>query len=332
MAEAFSYFTYNNNLERSFLSSLSQILQENNDEQQVELVEDSSQLELVKDDVEGPTGEDHLSFLQNQDEKENDHESLASSTGSESGASAKSGSSSASRTSVKSGSSSASRKSSKSKESSDDENTDFYVQLLSTKFQQPAKKKNKSAKVVPLPTPSTRGKRVQFTPTSTHGDHKSGVKESKEVTSSDEEDDDVKEVDISARGRVEGESSDNENELEALVKQLVLLENEASKAQQFLTFIQQHSCFDKQDQKSVLQFMELIEQEKNSLVLVLSNFSPHVQPLITMMTIAERRLTLLDSTQFITAGSTLHETFLEKQRMLQDVIEQAAAHVYGKRY
>lgn len=323
MAEAFSYFTYNNNLERSFLSSLSQILQENNNEQQIELVEDSSQVELVKDNVDEPTEEDHLSFLQNQDEKENDHESLASSTGSESGASAKSGSSSASRTSVKSGSSSASRKSSKSKESSDDENTDFYVQLLSTKFQQPAKKKKKSAKVVPLPTPSTRGKRVQFTPTST------GVKESK--TSSDEEDDDVKEVDISARGRVEGESSDNENELEALVKQLVLLENEASKAQQFLTFIQQHSCFDKQDQKSVLQFMELIEQEKNSLVLVLSNFSPHVQPLITMMTIAERRLTLLDSTQFITAGSTLHETFLEKQRMLQDVIEQAAAHVYGQR-
>ena len=329
MAEAFSYFTYNNNLERSFLSSLSQILQENKDEQQVELVEDSSQLELVKDDVDEPTEEDHLYFLQNQDEKENDHESVASSTGSESGASAKSGSSSASRTSVKSGSSSASRKSSKSKESSDDENTDFYVQLLSTKFQQPAKKKNKSAKVVPLPTPSTRGKRVQFTPT--HGDHKSGVKESKEVTSSGEEDDDVKEVDISARGRVEGESSDNENELEALVKQLVLLENEASKAQQFLTFIQQHSCFDKQDHKSVLQFMELIEQEKSSLVLVLSNFSPHVQPLITMMTIAERRLTLLDSTQFITAGSTLHETFLGKQRMLQDVIEQAAAHVYGQR-
>ena len=114
------------------------------------------------------------------------------------------------------------------------------------------------------------------------------------------------------------------------MKQLVLLENEGVKAQQFLTFIQQHNCFDKQDYKAVRTFMDMIEQEKHTLTVVLSNYNSQVQQLITMMTIAERRLSLLDSTPYISPGSTLHAAFLEKQRSLQDVIDQGIAHVFGQ--
>jgi hypothetical protein len=315
MAEAFSYFTYNNNnLERSFLSSLSQILQESrheNPDRQIELVEDDSQ---VEDQQSGNEDENSvlLSFLKQQDDDDenrsdkSDDDSTVNEEDAKEEGSSDSGSSSESES---------------QQDQNESEDTDFFVELLSNKFENnPPQQQKKSAKVVPLPAPPSTKKRVQFTP-----GKKMGAKETKNTDEevSDSESEDVKEVNIQ-----ENESTDN-NELEALVKQLVLLENESSKAQQFLNFIQQHNCFDKQDHKAVHHFMELIEQEKNSLVLVLSNYSPQIQPLITMMTIAERRLSLLDSTPFITPGSTLHATFLEKQRMLQNVIEEATSHVYG---
>lgn len=323
MAEAFSYFSYNNNLERSFLSSLSQILQESNDTQEGQN-RDVQLLETDKSDE----NEENMSFLSNSEEKKNSIEGSDTE-------SSKSGSGSSNTSTNISG---------ENQEDLSDDDQDIFVQLLATKLKEKgrdsslkledtssnsnSKKNNKKpGKVVPL---FNKRKRVKFTP-----DHKFTPDDGKmdddiqqnqpNQQTMEEEEEDIKEVDIS------DESTNNDNELEALVKQLVLLENEATKAQQFLTFIQQHNCFDKQDHKAVHNFLELIEQEKNSLVLVLSNYSSHVQPLITMMTIAERRLTLLDSTQFITQNSTLHTTFLEKQRMLQDVIQQATEHVYGQR-
>ena len=273
MAEAFSYFTYNNNLERSFLSSLSQILQENSEEQQSlnneRKVEEVSQLQI---------------------EREEDDDKTVSSD--------------ASNTESDSSDGNGNNDKPNDSEEDDSDNDDLYIKLMKTAKPEP--KETKHAKVVPLPR---QRKQIKFT----HPE-----------SDAEEEEENIKEVDISES------PESNTAELEAIVKQLVLLENEAAKAQQFLSFIQSHTCFDKQDHKAVYHFLELIEEEKKSLIIVLSNYSPQVQPLITMMTIAERRLTLLDSTNLITPGSTLHSTFVEKQRLLQDVIEQAASHVYGR--
>ena len=247
MAEAFSYFTYNNNLEKSFMSTLSQILQESKEDTEHEETlipsgfwKQSSDENTTKSKIE-VVEEDSVSSHSNSATEESEEES---------------------------------------EQSSEAEVVAKVVPLLSLK------------------------KNVQFT-----------EQEQKR------EPDSVKEVNIN--------EDENTSELYALVKQLVLLENEDVKAQQFLAFIQKHECFDKQDYKAVHQFLELIKQEKKSLVLVLSNYGSHIQPLITMMTIAERRLSLLDSTNLITPGSTLHNAFLDKQRALQDIIQQAEELVYS---
>lgn len=286
MAEAFSYFTYNNNLERSFLSSLSQILQESNEHDEHDT---SSRLEILEDEDELVANPKYNIHDQGSVKSDKSNKSNTSGSGSGSGSS----------------SSSHSSKSSQSGDSTDNENEEPFFVHMTTQTKQPSKQKH--AKVVPLSARKAR-------------------KPKKEAffQVSEDEDDNIREVNIP------DSEEKGDSELETIVKQLVLLENEASKAQQFLEFIQKHNCFDKQDHKAVNQFLELIEEEKKSLIVVLSNYSPQMQPLITMMTIAERRLTLLDSTAFITPGSTLHASFLEKQQALQDVIEQASAHVYGK--
>ena len=254
MAEAFSYFTYNNNLEKSFMSTLSQILQESKEDTEHEETlipsgfwKQSSDENTTKSKIE-VVEEDSVSSHSNSATEESEEES---------------------------------------EQSSEAEVVAKVVPLLSLK------------------------KNVQFTE----------QEQKREPDSDTEEESDIKEVNIN--------EDENTSELYALVKQLVLLENEDVKAQQFLAFIQKHECFDKQDYKAVHQFLELIKQEKKSLVLVLSNYGSHIQPLITMMTIAERRLSLLDSTNLITPGSTLHNAFLDKQRALQDIIQQAEELVYS---
>lgn len=158
-------------------------------------------------------------------------------------------------------------------------------------------KKVKGPKVVPLVQPKKPQKKsVQF-----HSN------------------DDVKIINVPAQT-----PNGSKEELYSLVRQLVLLETEELKAQQFLEFVQKHSCFDKQDQLLIRHFLEQLAHEKKSLLIVLTNYGKTVQPLITMMTIAERRLALLDSTNLITPDSSLHESFLEKQQQLQAVIDQAS--------
>jgi len=127
-------------------------------------------------------------------------------------------------------------------------------------------------------------------------------------------------------------ASQNESfeELERLVKQLVLLETEQNKAHECLRFLHTHHCFDKQDYGIVQDFIDQIEQEKRVLTLVLSNYGPRFTPLITMMTIAEQRLTLLDNSPFITPESTLHLNLLKKQQGLQNIIQQASDYLYSQ--
>jgi hypothetical protein len=300
MAENFSYFSYNNNLERSFLSSLSQILQENDEEESTiqELEEEQITPAQLLAALPKHSPATQLRAVQERgketavtpmEEKEDEEDSRSSQSGTQSSESEDS--------------------SSALEDSEKDER--ILVQIQNHK-------KTKSHKIVPLPKGKTeQRRRVQFR--GDVADNKADVLSDSSEEGS-EHSNDIKEVEI----------EEGNNELEALVKQLVLLENEANKAQQLLKFIQQHSCFDKQDHKAIWQFIDMIEQEKKSLVVVLSNFSPQVQPLITMMTISERRLSLLDTCSYITPGSTLHTTFLEKQQSLQDVIDQATVHVYGR--
>lgn len=289
------------------MSSLSQILQDN--EREVELVDESGSANQSQTDV--PSG----FWEQKQNVIEEDEASRAESL-------------EASHVSD--------APDSDSDHGSESNDKNIFV-LLTNNDKSPTKKaqpvvtpRKPYAKVVPLPVPPKKGVKFQTDDEQQTEPSDSEHTQQEESESSASEDDSEQEEDIKEVNVSDSEDSPS-NELEALVKQLVLLENEASKAEQFLTFIQKHSCFDKQDFKTVQQFLELIEQEKKSLILVLSNFSSNMQPLITMMTIAERRLSLLDSTNLITPGSSLHAAFLEKQRLLQDVIEQATAHVYGQR-
>lgn len=291
-AENFSYFSYNNNLEKSFLSSLSQILQESNDDNDdmdsrvVEEIVDQDEFEAPQS-KNGPQPPPRAWLAQSQEDNEEEQEVGVEDSSQVSYQDQEDG-------------------------STDSDNSDEHI------FVQIKSNQKKPSKVVPLPSKVSK-RRVKFQSKKAEVSDES---DSSDSTEGSIDDDDVKEVEI----------GDGDNELEALVKQLVLLENESIKAQQFLQFIQQHNCFDKQDHKAVNHFLDMIEQEKKSLVVVLSNYSPQMQPLITMMTIAERRISLLDSCSFITPGSTLHATFLEKQQSLQDVIDQAASHVYGRKW
>lgn len=359
MAENFSYFSYNNNLERSFLSSLSQILGEttegsDTDNRQVEEVESQAdvgaesifsaaettpapQAQPVTQRLKPPQNPPSKKWvIEEKNSSSNNimHEKKNSGTATLKGSDYQKVSGDESDESDESDVSDVSDESGESEQQNSDSdqsdsdlsNERIFVQLSNPK---------QSSKVVPLTSPKKKQRRVQF----------QYKKEHKAEVSSDDNDqseDDVKEINIAEVSSEDSNQSEDdvkelsigdnpENELEALIKQLVLLENEASKAQQFLQFIQQHSCFDKQDHKAVHHLLDMIEQEKKSLVVVLSNYSPQVQPLITMMTIAERRVSLLDSCSFITPGSTLHATFVEKQRSLQDVIDQATSHVYGRK-
>lgn len=172
------------------------------------------------------------------------------------------------------------------------------------------KKPEKHAKVVPIVS------------------NKKSVKFQKE-----EDEEDIREIEIPDQGAGEEKESSRhpeEEELQGLVRQLVLLETEESKAQQFLEYIQKYNCFDKQDQMLVRHFLEQIYYEKKTLLVVLNNYGTHIQPLITMMSIAERRLTLLDQTNLITPDSTLHTSLVDKQKQLQAIIEEACDHIFRK--
>jgi hypothetical protein len=159
-------------------------------------------------------------------------------------------------------------------------------------------------------------------------------------TEEEEEGYDVKEIDIPSLQGTESKSeyyeitkepSSEQTELSELVRQLVLLDFEESKAYQFLEYIQRYNCFDKQDQSHVRYFLEQIQHEKKSLHVVLSNYGSHIQPLITMMTIAERRITFLEQTNLITPQSTLHSNLLDKQKQLQAIIDEACDHIHKKK-
>jgi hypothetical protein len=136
------------------------------------------------------------------------------------------------------------------------------------------------------------------------------------------QEEDVMEIDIFEENEKE--------ELFTLVRQMVLLETEEVKTTQFLEYIQKYNCFDKQDYLLVRHFLDQIAHEKKSLIIVLTNYAPNIQPLITMMTIAERRLAYLDNTNLLTPDSTLHTSFLDKQQQLQVIIDEAGEHIYGR--
>lgn len=334
MAETFSYFSQNNNFEKSFLSSLSQILRENEDNHQMEEIEHGQQhgMWLMQNDndsqsvgidgidgIDNNNGNDKINDLiaaaEEEDDGEEEHGQQMNDDGSHESNSDDGSTDDKLESEIE-----------KSDDSGSNDSDSSEVDEKQMFFQIKNNKKKGPAKVTPLPIPSgnhgshsshsNRKKRVQFT----------GAPETKEIEVPDR-DEEIKIIHFPERG---DDDDNGTQELASLVKQLVLLESESTKAQQFLQYIQQHNCFDKQDHRAVNNFLDLIEQEKKSLIIVLSNFSPQVQPLITMMTIAERRLALLDNTPLITPGSTLHATFLEKQQLLQDVIDQAAAHVYGR--
>jgi hypothetical protein len=195
--------------------------------------------------------------------------------------------------------------------SSGSEQPDAEAEALQLLLQlQSSKKagKQKPAKVVPL---VSKKKSVQFY---------QELKQEPEPES--EEDENVREIDI---------QGEEQQELVGLIRQLVRLESEETKAQQFLEYIQKYSCFDKQDQAHTRFFLEQIQNEKKMLTVVLNNYGPNMQPLITMMTIAERRITLLDQSHLITPESTLHNSFLDKQKQLQAIIDEACDHIYRRK-
>ena len=210
----------------------------------------------------------------------------------------------------KSGSDDSSSGSDSEQEVSDNDKEAAVVQAYNLLQQlQNRKKQEKHAKVVPI---VSNKKSVKFQP---------------------EEEEDVREIEIPDQGVAEEKESTRhpeEEELQSLVRQLVLLETEESKAQQFLEYIQKYSCFDKQDQMLVRHFLEQIYFEKKTLLVVLNNYGTHIQPLITMMSIAERRLSLLDQTNLITPESTLHTSLVDKQKQLQAIIEEACDHIFRK--
>lgn len=221
-----------------------------------------------------------------------------------------SGSDSRSGSDGKSGSDDSSSGSDSEQEVSDNDKEAAVVQAYNLLQQlQNRKKQEKHAKVVPI---VSNKKSVKFQP---------------------EEEEDVREIEIPDQGVSEEKESTRhpeEEELQSLVRQLVLLETEESKAQQFLEYIQKYSCFDKQDQMLVRHFLEQIYFEKKTLLVVLNNYGTHIQPLITMMSIAERRLSLLDQTNLITPESTLHTSLVDKQKQLQAIIEEACDHIFRK--
>lgn len=221
-----------------------------------------------------------------------------------------SGSDSRSGSDGKSGGDDSSSGSDSEQEVSDNDKEAAVVQAYNLLQQlQNRKKQEKHAKVVPI---VSNKKSVKFQP---------------------EEEEDVREIEIPDQGVSEEKESTRhpeEEELQSLVRQLVLLETEESKAQQFLEYIQKYSCFDKQDQMLVRHFLEQIYFEKKTLLVVLNNYGTHIQPLITMMSIAERRLSLLDQTNLITPESTLHTSLVDKQKQLQAIIEEACDHIFRK--
>jgi len=301
--QAFSLFTFNNedadnNFQSSFLNTLSSILDEheNSEVQEKKPGPIHRPFEISKDD-------DNNSSVQSQEIQDSQTPSNRDmgSNDSEESENEELNSETSSQQSV----------SSNDVQFQDMSSDEEEEQLFQT-----VKSKHKPLKVVPLPAKTSRDvptkKNVKF----------KGADEVKEINipDSDELDHDTPEI--------LHEDASPEQELQSLVKQLVRLETEELKAKQFLTFIQQHSCFDKQDHGFVRNFLEQIENEKHSLVVVLSNYGYHLQPLITMMTIAERRLELLDQTPLLTPNSSLHTALLEKQQLLQTVIGEAINHVY----
>lgn len=262
------------------------------------IMQNSSQ---VEEDVEGnptivqlvETSEDD----QQQQPNLNEHESGSGSENSDSGGS-DSGSGSENSDSG-----------SQEQEGSDDDKDAALLRAYNLLQQlQNSKKQKKHAKVVPI---VSNKKSVKF----------------------QKEEDDIREIEIPDQGAGEEKESSRypeEEELQGLVRQLVLLETEESKAQQFLEYIQKYNCFDKQDQMLVRHFLEQIYYEKKTLLVVLNNYGTHIQPLITMMSIAERRLTLLDQTNLITPDSTLHTSLVDKQKQLQAIIEEACDHIFHK--
>lgn len=291
--QPFSFFTYHeddsNNFQSSFLNTLSSILDDNeNNNETPSIVPNNQPLEIQKE------GSDEE---QQEDSNDSSDHSVDGSVDRSVSQSRSSSSSSNSSEASFNGSEQEEENVQFEDEESDLDDTRLFKTVKS-------KKVPKAAKIVPLPLPTKKS--VQF----------HGADEVKEI--------EVPDVEIPETRAEEGP----EEELQSLVKQLVRLETEETRAKEFLEFIQRHACFDKQDHGFVRQFLEQIEKEKHSLYLVLSNYGSHLQPLITMMTIAERRLELLDSTQLLTPNSSLHLALLDKQQMLQAVIAEATNHVY----
>ena len=278
------------NFQNSFLDNLSSIMQNSS---QVE-EENSTIVQLVETSDEE---QQQPSPNENGSGSGSDNENSGSGSGSEN---ENSGSSSGSESENDSGS---------GNEQEDDKEAALLQAYNLLQQLQNRKKQEKHAKVVPI---VSNKKSVKFQP--------------------EEEEEDVREIEIPDQGVAEEKEtrSPEEEELQGLVRQLVLLETEESKAQQFLEYIQKFSCFDKQDQMLVRHFLEQIYYEKKSLIVVLNNYGTHIQPLITMMSIAERRLTLLDQTNLITPDSTLHTSLIDKQKQLQAIIDEACDHIFRK--
>jgi hypothetical protein len=314
----FSYFSIQQQVpfdfERSFLNNLSSMLEE--DGESGMLSQEQSQLQsqgpVIEEEVDEQEFEQQLKQdsvlepqrkkkLQKQLQKQLQLEEQKAHSGSESESENTTQNSSSQNSSQLSGSQLSGSQDKSNDSESEDEDSAIFVSLQN---------KKKLGKVVPIVS----------RPKQSAARKVSKTQDVKEVEIPDSESDqDVTDDDM---------DNDNTNELESLVKQLVLLESEETKAKQFLEYIQLHSCFDKQDHNFVRQFLDQIANEKQSLVVVLNNYGAHLQPLITMITITERRLALLDNTNLISPGSTLHALFLDKQQSLQSIVTQATSQFF----